>query len=118
MQKYLLLLLPLFLACQGDLSQQKFFVEGNCQECKSLIENGVLGLDGVKEADWDPERSFLSVKFAPGDISLEEIQEAVAGLGFNTQFFDGDPAQRSLLPTCCTEPIQQKIQPNGMHSHP
>ena len=103
------------LSCQGPREQARFFVEGNCLECKVLIERAALAQEGVASANWEEENSQLEVSYHSSKINLDRIQEAVAQAGFSTQYFPADPEARKQLPLCCQEIIQRKLTPDSPH---
>ena len=42
-------------AVMAVTKSEKITVNGSCEICKNRIENAVSSLDGVKQAQWDPE---------------------------------------------------------------
>lgn len=91
-------------ACGGPDIEARFFTEGNCQECGEKIVDVLEDLPGLKKASWDLGTKQTSVVYDGEAITLDEIQQALADQGFNTQFFDGQPSKKQSLPACCLEP--------------
>lgn len=73
---------------------------GNCEMCKARIEKA-LKIDGVKKADWNVKTKKLTVSYDTGTISLDQIQQAVAAAGHDTEKFRSADAVYSKLPGCC-----------------
>lgn len=40
-----------------------FIVNGNCDICKKKIEMACYGLNGVKNADWNPEKLVIAIQY-------------------------------------------------------
>lgn len=118
--KLLILLLGLtVLSCQPRLVENAFYVEGNCLACKQVIEEQILYIAGVKEANWNFQTSFLTISYMPNQISLEQAQQLLAKCGFTTQFYPPNDSARNLLPPCCQQPIERDLElPSSKnHSH-
>ncbi|WNJ18507.1 heavy-metal-associated domain-containing protein [Pontibacter sp. G13] len=114
---FLFAMILLITSC-GPEETTRFFVEGSCEECKALIEQALNNTEGVVSAEWNLERSQATVTFRANAVSADQVQQAVSDLGFNTEFFDGNPNNRGNLPACCTQPIQRKLKedlPAGHH---
>lgn len=115
---FLFLLTSLLTACIGELRTTTFFTEGTCEACEPLIKEAALAIKGVKTVKWDPETSQATVEFYPGATSPDQIQEAIAARGFETQFYPGNEDARLSLPACCRKRIERKLMPGGGSSHP
>ncbi len=100
----------LLLACGGAQTEGRFFVEGACEECKSIIENSLLDVEGIAASQWDSKTSILSVSYDINQISEDDIQMKISDAGFNTQFFDGNPEARAALPACCQKLIEKRLE--------
>ncbi|TAE58933.1 MAG: copper chaperone, partial [Bacteroidetes bacterium] len=95
--KYLsfIALLPLlWLGACSEPRKTAFFTEGNCAECKALIEAVLRDTKGVNEAVWDFETSMVDVIYDSLRTDEETIQKALAAAGFATGYFDADTAAR------------------------
>jgi copper chaperone len=54
----------------------------SCNHCKMAIETAVGALDGVGEVTVDVAEKTVTVDFDTDALSLESIEEAVAGEGY------------------------------------
>lgn len=111
--KYLpfLALLPLiWLTGCSEPRKTAFFTEGNCAECKPLIEAVLKDTRGVREAVWDFETSMVDVMYDSLRTDEETIQKSLAAAGFSTGYFDADTAARKKLPACCREALSRKLK--------
>ena len=66
-------------------------LEMSCAVCANNVESTVKGLSGVEEASVNFAANTLSVKFRPSVISLQKIQEAVQGAGYDLIIESEDP---------------------------
>lgn len=94
----------------GDTQRATFYVEGNCSECKPLIEETLNDARGVDSAGWDFNSSTATVKFNDGRTNIDEIQQSLAAKGFETQFFPADASARKQLPACCQQPVSRQLK--------
>lgn len=84
----------------GDIKNIAFFVAGNCDMCKSRIENAASKLDGVQSAVWDKETKQLMVE-ASSNTNKEDLQKAVAEAGHDTKKAKAKATVYNNLPGCC-----------------
>lgn len=113
-----LAILYLCLSC-ADMQQAHFFVQGNCEECKQLIEAYAAQLKGVESATWNYEQSQLHIQYNARATSVDEVQQAIAEQGYETQFFPANPEAKVQLPACCQESINRQLAPTTSgHSLP
>ena len=103
-------ILLLILSACGNTQRTAFYVEGNCDACKSIIENTLDDARGVDSAGWDAASSIATVKYNDGRTTVDEIQQLLASKGFETQFFPADAAARKQLPACCQQPITRRLK--------
>lgn len=75
-------------------------VWGNCGMCKSTIEKAAKK-GGAATADWDKETKVLTVSYPTDKSSSQQIQQAIAKAGYDTQDLTGDDKAYSKLPGCC-----------------
>lgn len=85
----------------ADVIKTSFKVSGNCEMCKTTIEKAAKSLDGVKMARWNPETKKLKVKFIEGTTDLDEIQKAIAAIGYDTEKYKADDEVYNALHHCC-----------------
>jgi copper chaperone CopZ len=80
---------------------EKFKVYGNCGMCESRIEKAVKAIDGVSAADWDKETKMIEVTFNSDNIMLEDIHQAIADVGHDTDLKTAKDSTYDDLPGCC-----------------
>jgi copper chaperone CopZ len=91
------------LLSQGLNAQYKatrFQVSGNCEMCKSHIENA-LDIKGVKHASWNQKTKELKLKYDTTSISEDQIMKAIADVGYDTPKYKADSASYQKLSPCC-----------------
>ena len=76
-------------------------VWGNCGMCKSRIEK-TLKIDGVKKGGWDVDTKMLTVSYDYNTINLDQIQQAIATAGHDTEKFRAADSVYDKLPGCCS----------------
>ena len=103
--------LLLLIGCGGPVEEVTFFTEGNCEECKALIEGAVEDLSGVKSVSWNFETSLTTIAYSSGRINEDAIQEAIANQGFETQYYPANEEARANLPECCRQAIERELKP-------
>jgi len=77
-----------------------FKVYGNCEMCKKNIETA-LELKGIKLASWNKESKLVEVIFNPSVISEDQIHEAIAQAGYDTEKIKAKDEDYNRLHTCC-----------------
>jgi copper chaperone CopZ len=111
MKQIVIIVLGLFLLTScAESTKTRFYVEGNCMECKEIIEAKVNEIQGIDSVGWDFESSLLIVKYFASKVAPDMIQQHVAKAGFDTQFYPADTDARNQLPACCQEPINRKLK--------
>jgi len=103
-------LLLLATSCAGPKEEVSFFTEGNCEDCKALIEAAVKDMSGVESVSWDYETSLTTVIYSLNRTSENQLQEAIAEKGFETQFFPANEDARANLPECCRQKIDRTLK--------
>lgn len=105
--KYLFCLLLIsilgFNSCKTASTPEKtatFKVWGNCEMCKKTIE-GSCAVDGIKEKDWNIESKLMTVKFDTTMVTLDEIQQLIAKVGYDNEVYFGDDYAYGKLESCC-----------------
>ena len=78
----------------------EFQVSGVCKMCKTRIENGAL-IKGVKKAEYDGEKSLLTVIYRTDKVTEDEIHQAVANIGHDTDKIKATEEAYKKLPDCC-----------------
>jgi len=80
---------------------EKFTVYGNCGMCEQTIENALKDVDGVSKGDWDRETDVMTVVFNPEKISLDDIKQKIAGVGYDSDTHRAEDEVYNNLPSCC-----------------
>jgi copper chaperone CopZ len=81
---------------------EKFEVKGgDCEDCKTHIEQTVLEVDGVLQANWDMETKQIEVIFDDAKTSLEAVEIAIAKGGNDTPNQKATEEDYNNLPECC-----------------
>jgi copper chaperone CopZ len=78
----------------------EFQVSGVCKMCKTRIENGAL-IKGVKKAEYDGEKSLLTVIYRSDKVTEDDIHQAVANIGHDTDKLKATEVAYKKLPDCC-----------------
>jgi len=100
-------LINLFIVCcllSSDVTAQfistKFRVSGNCEMCKSTIEN-VLDVKGVKQASWNQKSKELKLKYDTTLVSEDQLMKIIANVGYDTPTYKADSVTYQSLSPCC-----------------
>lgn len=75
-------------------------VWGNCGMCEKKIEKAALQA-GATKASWDAKSSLLDVTFTSSKTSLDEIQKAIAAVGYDTRDYTAPQEAYEALHGCC-----------------
>ncbi len=81
--------------------RKTFKVWGNCDMCKSLIENAAESIEGVKYARWNSKKGIIKVKFLTSKTDIDKIQKAIADVGYDTENYKADDDVYNNLHYCC-----------------
>ncbi|MGC6421794.1 MAG: heavy-metal-associated domain-containing protein [Flavobacteriaceae bacterium] len=81
--------------------QNEFIVLGNCEMCQKRIEKAALTVKGVKMAQWDIPSNILQVVYNAQKIELQQIHQAVAAVGHDTDSHQAPDGVYAALPLCC-----------------
>lgn len=97
-------------SCQGPQTKTYFFTQGNCTECKVLIEDLLRDATGVDSVGWDMDMSLTVVKYRPRKTNPDRLQKILSSGGFMTQFYPADSLAAKQIPACCSKPIERKLK--------
>lgn len=104
MKSVFIFALTLFLAfpafAQSKIITASLKVSGNCSMCKRRIESA-LDKAGIKQAVWDTKSKQLTVTYNPAKITEQQIHEAVAAAGHDTEKVKAKDDLYAELPFCC-----------------
>ncbi len=84
-----------------NLKKETFTVAGNCEMCQSRIEKAASTVFGVSSAKWDANSQSLSIQFDASKTKLQDVHQAVAKSGHDTQMIKTDDKVYNDLPGCC-----------------
>lgn len=79
----------------------EFKVTGNCGMCKKTIESSLKGKSGVNEAVWNKDTKMMKVKYEPSKISEDQIHQAIADSGYDTDKKKASDSAYNSLMGCC-----------------
>lgn len=106
--KYLIIFLSVVLGSmtvtaqekQKDIKTETLLVSGCCGMCQKRIEKAAY-IKGVKRAEWDKEKTELTVTYKPSKTSSDDILKSVAAAGYDSEKYTGDQAAYEKLSECC-----------------
>lgn len=76
-------------------------VNGNCEQCQKRIQKAVLGVSGVKLANWDIATHQLSVILNEEKCSIQDVEKAIAKMGHDTSNVKAKKEDYDNLHSCC-----------------
>ena len=113
MRQIVYLFFPLFILFSFNINAQNdntenvsIQVSGVCGSCESRIEEAALKVSGVKEASWDAEEQRLFVVTLNNEFDINNLHNAVANVGHDTDLLKSNDETYNDLPGCC------KYRPN------
>ncbi len=84
-----------------NLKKETFKVYGNCGMCKNKIENCLKENDGIVFRKYDIKGQMLEVKYDPKKITIKEIGQKVANVGYDNQYATASDENYNNLHQCC-----------------
>jgi copper chaperone CopZ len=96
----MLMLLSVNSFSKDETTKTSFKVWGNCDACKKRIEKAAK-TDGVKTAVWNEDTKIITVTFNPSKINVDQIQQNIAHIGYDTEKYKADDEGYKKLPKCC-----------------
>lgn len=97
---FLCILIPSKIFAKDATTKTSFKVWGNCEQCKKRIEKAAK-TDGVKTAEWSEDKKIITVTFVPSKVSVDQIQQNIAKVGYDTEKYKADEEAYNKLPHCC-----------------
>ena len=93
------------LMAQSDAPTSKFVtcefsVEGVCGMCEKRIEKAAL-IKGVKLVEWNKETQKVKAIYHRKKVTEEQIHQAIAGVGHDTEKVKASEDSYATLPDCC-----------------
>lgn len=92
--------LSLFAQSNKKIEEASFGVTGNCEMCKARIELAA-SITGVKQVDWDKQAQTLKVIYRSDKVDINEVKEAIAKAGHDTEGLKASEENYKKLPHCC-----------------
>lgn len=106
--KKLIISTVILVAAFASLAQSKvttktetFKVWGNCDMCKKKIEKAASKVKGVTKADWNKETKIMTLTYNPEVTNVEEVQKAIAAVGYDTEKVKATDKAYNKLHGCC-----------------
>ncbi|MAQ00158.1 MAG: hypothetical protein CMC51_05050 [Flavobacteriaceae bacterium] len=96
----------------------KIIVDGVCMMCEERIEKNIIGLKGVKLANWNLENRILKLVYNEKKISLDEIHKFLASIGHDTNKEIASNQAYNLLDPCCQYRDVQVVKDHGLDRKP
>lgn len=78
-----------------------FKVYGNCGMCKRTIEGSLKEESSIAEALWDIDSGEMKVTYNSKSVTLDEIKQKIADVGYDTDTHRAKVEVYSALPGCC-----------------
>ena len=95
-------------------SDVTFGVRGNCGMCKSTIESATMSIEGVDTATWSTESKMISINVSTeiNDQFINDIHNAIAKSGYDTELSTAVDEDYDKLPMCCKYDREMVIASN------
>jgi len=77
-----------------------FKVSGECGMCKKKIESS-LRIKGVTKVNWDLDSKMITVTYNSDKITIDEIHERIAAVGYDTEKVKAKDEEYAKLDACC-----------------
>ena len=93
-----------------------FGVRGNCGMCKSTIESATMSVEGVDTASWSTESKMISINVSTeiNDQFINDIHNAIAKSGYDTELSTALDEDYDKLPMCCKYNREMVIASNDI----
>ena len=94
-----------------------FGVRGNCGMCKSTIESATMSIEGVDTASWSTESKMISINVSTeiNDQFINDIHNAIAKSGYDTELSSAVDEDYDKLPMCCKYNREMVIASNDVN---
>ena len=83
-----------------------------CNSCATNVENAVLDLEGVDEAEVNLKAKVVSVSFDDAKVVVADLERAIAKAGYDANETLRDSTAYAALDACCKIP-----EDGGGHAH-
>lgn len=84
-----------------DKKTETFKVYGNCGMCKATMEGALKKKEGVLSKSWDTKTKMITVTYDPSKITLTQIQQKIADVGYDTDSIKAKDEAYKKLHACC-----------------
>lgn len=74
---------------------------GNCDMCKTRIENALNKIEGVRVAYFNLANAKVKVKYDSEKVSVEQLRNAISAAGYDADNVKANQQAHDSLPTCC-----------------
>lgn len=81
--------------------EASILARGACGMCQERIEQAALAVPGVFSAEWSLENQQLKLSYDTKRTTLEQISQAIAKVGHDTENHRASDAVYEALPGCC-----------------
>ncbi len=78
-----------------------------CGDCEVRIEDALNYMKGVKFAELNNDTKVVTVRYKTKKVSLNEIKEKIASVGYDADDVKAQEAAIEKLPACC-KPSMEK----------
>ncbi len=95
------LMIGISAAIAQDKKTETIKVFGNCDMCKAKIEGALKKKDGVLSKQWDKDTRILTVTYDTGKISIKQIGEKIAAVGYDNEYATAPDEAYNGLHSCC-----------------
>ncbi len=85
----------------AEIKTASFSVNGNCGMCEQRIEDAAMSVEGVASADWDLSAKKIELAFDQQGVDLNEVHEAIALAGHDTEKVRTSDEAYDNLHACC-----------------
>ena len=92
---------PAPIATEANYKTETFTVYGNCGMCEKTIEGSLKGVNGINLGDWNKETDIMTVSYDPTAITLDEIKQKIADVGYDSDTHRAKEEVYNELPGCC-----------------
>ncbi len=86
---------------QSTTITETFHVYGNCGMCKKTIEGSLKNVEGIEKAVWNQKTKMMEVVYQKDKISLDDIKNKIAEVGYDTDEFRATKKAYNKLAGCC-----------------
>ena len=100
-----------------DNKTETFKVYGNCGMCEKTIEGSLKSIKGIEKADWNKETKMMEATFDPAVISLKEIKQKIATVGYDTDEVRATNKAYNGLARCCQYERPESKKEEHNHTH-